>query len=36
MTSQGHACARFQHALKIGNAHMAPAAAADLKRGGLR
>jgi len=35
MTSQGHAYARFQHALKIGNAHIALAAAADLKRDGL-
>jgi hypothetical protein len=35
MTSHGHARARFQHALKIGNAHIALAAAADLKRGGF-
>lgn len=31
MTSQGHAYARFQRALKTGNAHIALAAAAELR-----
>ena len=35
MTSQGHAYARFQRALKTGNAHIALAAAAELRRVGL-
>jgi hypothetical protein len=35
MTSQGHAYARFQRALKTRNAHFALAAAAELKRVGL-
>jgi hypothetical protein len=35
MTSQGHAYARFQRALKTGNAHIALAAAADLRQVGL-
>jgi hypothetical protein len=35
MTSRGHAYARFQRALKTGNAHLAIAAAHDLRRVGL-
>jgi hypothetical protein len=35
MTSQGHAYARFRRALKTGNAHIALAAAAELRQVGL-
>jgi hypothetical protein len=35
MTSQGHAYARFHRALKTGNAHLALAAAAELRQVGL-
>ena len=35
MTSQGHGYARFRRALKSGNAHVALAAAAELRQVGL-
>jgi hypothetical protein len=35
VTSQGHRYAQFQRALKTGNAHLALAAAADLRHVGL-
>src|SRR5438045_2671821 len=35
MTAQGHAYARFRRALKSGNAHVALAAAAELRQVGL-